>query len=500
MVRRRVDYTKMHLISQAMYEKLKKCLDEDKPKLPPPGPGEFVSEFIDPIPGPSNITITRPGDFPEDFDDDPLQQQQMEQEFQPRPPQQDTSSFFETREDVLTGARIPPKRGTKTLDIRKIKKSKPTFSTPLRRIALNRRPLPRIAEETQYIDQPEHEISAGEIESTPRPILTSTPMPRHVQIPAQIHRPSEQQGIEGIQPLSGERVEERMQVEPPDVPPEEIHQIVPVVRDIRPTRRPVQIEEIGSEPYIFPDLPIQDLRPDLPPPRDLRFPIRITQHRIPRKIPALEYIPEERPVNLPPGERLTRSRFRQLPLTSCDSRRPIVRVRYDDGETVMSDIPTLNNFVCPHCGKIYTTKYSLQRHKWQQHFSQATPKRDKKPGEPKDPPPPPPPATEMITVPTIGKHVCEECGKTFASKFALRSHIYHKHTSEATPKREKTPRDPRDPPSPPSKVSSSTSPKFHSWVKPGKRSQDEAKLKQHQPRKYKTNRATTHKRFDSWNL
>ena len=454
MVRRRVDYSKMHLITKAMYEKLKKCLDDDK--KPPHETSQYVSEIIDPIPGPSNVTITRP-DYPEGFsifDDEPQEPQQEHR--QPQQQQQDSSSFFETQEIPSTGERIPPKRGIKTADVRKIKSSKHRklhgFTTPVRRKSLVvRRPLPIIREdieETQFVEQPEHEISSGsDVDTPPRPIRTSTPMPQYrEQTPR--HTPQQRDiTLHGITPIVDD--DPSMDVNPEEH--EEIHAIVPVQREITRFRRPIQIEEIGSESFHDPDFSnIRSIRTNFPPlPITSQIPVlpRIQQplaiQTIPRQLPAIEHFPQQatppQPIRVPQ----TRSRFRQLPLTSCDEGRPTVRVVHDEGDTEISDLPTLNRFTCPICGK---------------HFS---------------------------------------------SKFALQRHIKTKHSNEpdSTTKPYTYSRDPRDPPTPPPQPSAKSSEtKFQSWVQPGKRSSAEAKLKQHQPRKYKTKPMETKVRFDSWNL
>jgi hypothetical protein len=66
---RKYDYKKMHMISQAMYEKLKKCLSDDKKDISQQGveveteqteqpidpKGGYQSQYKNPIPGPSHI-------------------------------------------------------------------------------------------------------------------------------------------------------------------------------------------------------------------------------------------------------------------------------------------------------------------------------------------------------------------------------------------------------------------------------------------------------------
>lgn len=461
MVRRRVDYTKMHLISQSMYEKLKKCLEDDKPK---PKPDEYISEIVDPTPGPSNVTITRQGvsenfDIGEDEDiDEPVQQ--------PLPPQQDTSSFFETQEIPELEERIPPKRGIKTTDIRKIKsikhRKKFNIATPVRRNLVIRRPLPSIPENlevTQFITQPEHDISSGsDVETPPRPVLSSTPRPHQRSL-----------NISGINPI-----DEPMEVIESDDPVQEVHAVVPFRGSMRPVprRRPIQIEEIGSESFHMPDISsIRSIQTNLPPiQRSLPAPPRLLPIAAPPRVLAIQSPPQQAALEGPqqilpisgPPQRLaiegprqisvtvpaqTRSQFRQLPLTSCDQNRPIVKVTHSEGEEQIVNLPK--------------EKFRL------------------------------------------GKFICSICGQEFSSKYALRRHISNKHASQPFSRIDKFPRPPRDPsppPPPPPANPTSQSGQFESWIKPQKRKSDEAKLKQHQKTKYRTNPSNTKKRFDSWNL
>lgn len=388
--KRKIEYSKMHLITQGMYEKLLKCIEEDDDKQNPPSnitqstydvPDDSDDPMVvddpsvsyNPIPGPSNIN-PETGEYYEMPTEIPPEFQYSESTIDPTGdivPETPYDSMFESY-DSDTGTHHKHKKGKKTNDPTKIKSSAKIRSMiPVRvrsrRDLVYRPSLSNIPEERslQQTTHPELEYSRLNIpalqyrpdisrsfhdvsfDSPPRPLRTSTPKPS--QIPRIVKRPR-------IQNLSS-------------------------------------FEESSSS-QVMP-LPIESL----------------------------------------PAQ--TRSKIKQLPLKSCNSR-PKVKVTVSDGDEIIVDKPNLGKFKCPYCERYLSTKYALKRHIQRVH------------------------STSTVETPV---------------------------SSSDNP-----------PPSPPPPPPSNSDPNFSKWVQLGKRTSSEAKLKQHQQQKYKENPAQTKKRFDSWNL
>lgn len=225
---RKYDYKKMHMISQAMYEKLKKCLENetkdttmddyhtsrhtttddfhtaretsddfhtaaDVSQANPP----FQSYYQNPLPGPSNINpetgeyYEMPEVTPPEFHYDDEPSGKTEKETTTRP----STSFFESTYDG--SFYVPPKRGVKTFDPSKYKRSRPNQSKlklPRGQLFVRQPALEQIPEEVEHessrISQPEHvehqtiqrPVSSGivhdfTITDAPRPMHSSTPKP-----------------------------------------------------------------------------------------------------------------------------------------------------------------------------------------------------------------------------------------------------------------------------------------------------------------------------------
>jgi hypothetical protein len=213
---RKINYRKMHMISQDMYEKLKKCLNEDVSKsnivketsspeissVMPPNETFYQSEYKDPKPGPSNINpetgeyYVMPDVTPAEFKYEDIPEPSFVEQDRENIP---SSSYFES---FITpeGQYIPPKKGSKTNDPTKIKRStqfKPNIHAKhagsvqaIRRDFYVRRPRLGIIPEspmemeedvTQSIQQSEQpirqELPDFSFSDDHRPMRTSTPLP-----------------------------------------------------------------------------------------------------------------------------------------------------------------------------------------------------------------------------------------------------------------------------------------------------------------------------------
>ena len=388
--KRKIEYSKMHLITQGMYEKLLKCIEEDDDKQNPPSditqstydvPDDSDDPMVvddpsvsyNPIPGPSNIN-PETGEYYEMPTEIPPEFQYSESTIDPTGdivPETPHDSMFESY-DSDTGTHHKQKKGKKTNDPTKIKSSaKIRTMIPVRvrsrRDLVYRPSLSNIPEERSLQHSTHRELdysrlnipaleyrpdisrSFGDVsfDSPPRPLRTSTPKPS--QIPRLVKRPR-------IQNLSS-------------------------------------FEESSSRQV----LPL--------------------------------------PIESSPAQ--TRSKIKQLPLKSCNSR-PKVKVTVSDGDEKILDKPNLGKFKCPYCERYLSTKYALNRH------------------------------IQRV----------------------------HSTSTDKTPVSSSDNRPPSPPPPPPS----NSDPNFSKWVQLGKRTSSEAKLKQHQQQKYKENPAQTKKRFDTWNL
>lgn len=369
MARKRIDYTKMHLISQAMYEKLMKCLSDDK-KTPfdetrqsisiAPTYSESTSALHshEPIPGPSTINPST-GEYydmpivvPPDFQ---YEESTME------PTGDITSktpnvSMFESYDSDL-GTHHSLKKGKKTNDPSKIKSSaniKKKYEKSLipqrvrnRSDLIPQTTLPTITEETSFQISPQQSI--------------------------------------GFQPR-------------------------PALQYIQPTRD-------YSPPGIREEIP--DFNFDSPP-RPLR-----TSTPIPSKLPRpIQRLPISSDVSRQSNISLqqpipTRSNIKLLPLKSC-SNRPKVKVTYSDGDSSMKNLPSLGKFKCPYCNQYLSTKYSLTRHIQRMH----TPSTDVASTSQQSPPSSPPPSDDPSTFSNW-----TQLGKRTSSEANLKQHQQRKYRS-----------------------------------------------------------------------
>ena len=318
MAKKRIDYTKMHLISQGMYDKLIKCLSDDKKPTPPDDSHNLsMSPTIDepmqaddPIPGPSTINPSTgeyyniPTTIPPEF-------QYEESTIDPTGNISTASpniSMFESY-DSDSGTHHSRKKGKKTDDPSKIKSSKniqKKYEKSLipRRIR-NRgdlipyRTLPTISEESVQHVTPQQVTQPRSIEQQTRPAL-------------EYRRPE----LEYFPPGSRDELPDFSFTSPP--------------RPLRTsTPKPTQIPQ-----------PI------------LRLPIT-------HKRSSQSNTPVSQPLS-------TRSAVKLLPLQSCGTR-PKVKVTYSDGDSSIKNLPTLGKFKCPHCEVYLSTKYSLTRHVQRMH-------------------------------------------------------------------------------------------------------------------------------------
>lgn len=197
---RKFNYRKMHMISQEQYEKLKKCINDEKektklsiPDIPDYSHAEestpFQSEYINPKPGPSNINpetgeyYHRPDITPDEF------KYENTSQYETYGPQ---SSFFESF-TTPEGQYIPPVKGKKTNDPTKIKKStqfKPSVYKSRPDLIVRRPRLSTIIESpletARDADQPmeeaaniRSEIPDFTFSEEHRPMRTSTPLPQY---------------------------------------------------------------------------------------------------------------------------------------------------------------------------------------------------------------------------------------------------------------------------------------------------------------------------------
>lgn len=436
MARKRVDYTKMHLISQNMYEKLKKCLANDnqpgdsgdeKPEQPAynvqqmsfdtsrrnipetsdywwddGGEQEQPEISPEPIPGPSNIN-PETGEYWNIPEDIPSEFQYDEDDYsfpQPsNPPQtQPQSSMFESFIGADGVYRKPPK-GKKTNDPRKIKSSKgknvlkssvSSFKLPSGQVVpvirkkkelIVKRPLQSIPEEGSDIYIPpgsrDTEIADLDIENPPRPIRTSTPVP------------------------------------------------------------PSFVPQIRNEPQ-------HEVSLNQPERREI---VRIPTQPIQRNVPYIRSSPVK-----------TRQRIKQIPLKSCNQK-PVVKVQTTIEPSEIKNLPKLGKFKCHHCPRYLSTKYSLKRHITNTHRSVVR--------RPNGPP------------------VIEEIGQ-------------ESFIDPNPPQIEQQQMEPIEGPSDVLAIEGPQT--FSSWVKTGKRLASETNLKEHQPKKFSSNPGTSKRKFDSWKL
>lgn len=204
----------MHLISPAMYEKLKECLKEkqNEDKSIYQSFDTTAAESVEanaPIPGPSNINPAT-GEYweqPQEIPDEFLYEDSTIEPTGTREPETPSTSIFESM-DTNTRKRLP-----KTNDPKKIKSSVKRlqqtshlqhFGQPIslsrdRSNLIVRRPtiLPLIPEESEVQQdessfyQPIHERSIADfsLSNPPQPIRTSTPKPKILQYQPPIVEP-----------------------------------------------------------------------------------------------------------------------------------------------------------------------------------------------------------------------------------------------------------------------------------------------------------------------
>lgn len=355
MVKKKLDYSKMHLISQSMYEKLKKCLSEDTKK---PQMQEEFKETKEPTPGPSNINPAT-GEYWEDqqppqqtFDYEESIHQPMNEEEENQQMQQDSliESFVDDE-----GKYHKLKRGKKTNDPTKIKSSKKpgiiqkrtqSILKPLIRSRLNlivrkpqRQRLPTISEEnadtyTQPLNQ-DYYIPEIDVDDPPRPLRTSTPM---------------------LPQLEYKR--DQISTQP---------QNYPVVSSVPRVVIPRTETASNRQDFQFEDEYFDD---------------NIHQQRL-------------MPPPQPPSQIKTRRQIRQIPLKSCGKR---TVVKFSDGESEILNIPNLGKFKCDLCNSFFTTKYSLKRHKLKKHKNEPEKEElQSNDSSQSSPPSSPQPSTSQLT-------------------------------------------------------------------------------------------------------
>jgi hypothetical protein len=379
---RSLDYKKMHMISHAMYEKLLRCLakeGQDAPfddpssgrhqsyqgdqsqlhdmtmtDIPPSTPFQseyinpsqshdmtdqpsssipFQSEYVNPVPGPSDINpetgeyYEMPDVTPPDFkwQDSTIQHTG---DVDPGTPE---ISMFESFHD---GDRIiPPKRGRKTYDPTKIKRSgkivkmtsrtiKP-FKQPRSRSDLitNRQPLDTIYEADENIPQHLH------IPRQPARAITYHPQPESHDIRqrAITYHP---------QPPQPESHDTSQFIEQPFM------QNIPdfsFSSEHRPQRTstPKPLLNVSQQSILN-----RTQRPDV-------------SSNVSLQQPPHQLIPVQNQSGVH-----TRRQIRQIPLASC---KPKVQVAMTGDESIR-DLPAMGKFLCNICNKYFSTKYSLKKH------------------------------------------------------------------------------------------------------------------------------------------
>ena len=374
MAKKRIDYTKMHLISQAMYDKLMKCLSDDK--KPPSDDTHNISisptyddepmQSDDPIPGPSTINPST-GEYYEMPPAIPPEFQYEESTVDPTGDITSTTpnvSMFESYDSDL-GTHHSIKKGKKTNDPSKIKSSK------------------NIQKKHEKSLIPKRVRNRGDL----IPYLPTIQEERSFQS-------TPQRAIE-IQPRSIE------------------HQTRPALEYRRPELEYFPPGTRDELPDISLTSPPRPLRTSTPKPTQIPRPILRLPIAQERSYQSNISIPQPIP---------TRSTVKLLPLTSCGSR-PKVKVTYSDGESSIKNIPKLGKFKCPYCDVYLSTKYSLSRHIQRMH----TPSNDETLSS-SNLPPPSPPSTSDGDNPT-NFPTWTQLGKRTSSEANLKQHQQRKFRS-----------------------------------------------------------------------
>lgn len=372
---RSLDYKKMHMISHAMYEKLLRCLakdgsdvpfddptsgrhqpyqgdqsqvhdmtmtdlppstpfqseyisppqSHDMSDLPPSSTTPFESEYVNPIPGPSNINpetgeyYKLPDETPDDFkwQDSTIQRTG---DIDPGTPE---VSMFESFHD---GSRvIPPKRGRKTFDPTKIKRSGKIVKTTSNIVKHFKQPRSR----RDLITNRQQRQQLDTIYETDENI------PQHLHIP----RPVEYQPLQALtyhpQPESHDTshfIEQPFTQNIPDFSFSSEH---------RPQRT--------STPKPLLNVSHRSQRPDVS--------ANVSVQQQPQQL-----VPSQSGVH-------TRRQIRQIPLASC---KPKVQVALTGDESIR-DLPSMGKFLCNICNKYFSTKYSLKKHTDTMHMESIEP-------------------------------------------------------------------------------------------------------------------------------
>lgn len=379
--RKKIEYSKMHLITQGMYEKLLKCIEEDDDKQIPPSetkqatfnvPDDSDDPMIiddpsitdNPIPGPSNINpetgeyYDMPSDIPPEF-------QYTESTIDPTGDivsETPHDSMFESY-DSESGTYHKLKKGKKTNDPTKIKSS-----------ANIRSMIPvRVRRRSDLVFRPSFSSIPEERSSQQ---ITQHALDYTRPSPALEYRPDFSRSFSDLNV---------------DSPPRPLRTSTPKASQIpRPVKRP-RIQNISTFEESSSSLPI---------------PIESS----PAQTRSIESTPAQ-----------TRSKVKQLPLKSCASR-PKVKVSYSDGDEKIIDKPNLGKFKCPYCERYLSTKYALNRHIQRIHSSSAVEPSISSTDRPPSPPPPPPPSN---TDPNFSKWV--QLGKRTSSEAKLKQHQQQKY-------------------------------------------------------------------------